>query len=458
MECGFFNSKGEDRLYNAEHFTSYLSSMICNGIQDTVGECFAPSVSEEDGLLLTIGSGKAWINGHYAQMATSEKLDLTAYVDESLSRCVAVGIYCDTSDTVRDCGIEVLPGTCAGSPQPPKFTNTKSRTYLTICTVRLRPGAASILSSDVTDCRNDETLCGYCKCILGKCRVTEMLSEMAKTNATLDELQKRLDAMNSQISELQTKVDDLTAGEILATGQCGENIYYVLYDNGKLLLRGTGATYDYTSHDSVFYQNGQIKEIVLSNGITSLGDRLFYHCANAKTVSLPATLTSIGDSAFAQEDAVSNYTAGLTSVTIPLAVTAIQSYAFYHTAIAEVTVPANVKTWGKYVFSDCTKLKTARIACDSIGSFAFTRCTALSSLTISANCRTFGENMLAYCESLTAITYEGTIAQWNTITKPVNWMSSGEHSYNNYLKKIQCIDGYLEYDTETHTWNEVKNG
>ena len=151
-------------------------------------------------------------------------------------------------------------------------------------------------------------------------------------------------------------------------------------------------------------------------------------------------------------------TAGLTSVTIPQAVTAIQSYAFYHTAIAEVTVPASVKTWGKYVFSGCAKLKTARVACDSIGAFAFTRCTALSSLTISANCRTFGENMLTYCESLTAITYEGTIAQWNAITKPVNWMSSGEHSYNNYLKKIQCVDGYLEYDTETHTWNEVKNG
>ena len=285
-----------------------------------------------------------------------------------------------------------------------------------------------------------------------------MLAEMAKTNATLDELQKRLDAMNSQISELQTKVDDLTAGEILATGQCGENIYYVLYDNGKLLLRGTGATYDYTSHDSVFDQNDQIKEIVLSNGITSLGDRLFYHCANAKTVSLPATLTSIGNAAFAQEDAVSNYTAGLTSVTIPQTVTAIQSYSFYHTAITEVTVPANVKTWGKYVFSDCTKLKIARIACDSIGSFAFTRCTALSNLTISVNCKTFGQNMLTYCESLKAITYEGTIAQWNAITKPVNWMSSGKHFYNDYLQKIQCTDGYLEYDPENNVWNEVKNG
>ena len=269
-----------------------------------------------------------------------------------------------------------------------------------------------------------------------------------------------LDRYEVYVDERNTaqEVDDLTAGEIIATGQCGENIYYVLYDNGKLLLRGTGATYDYTSHDSVFDQNDQIKEIVLSNGITGLGDRLFYHCANAETVSLPATLTSIGDSAFAQEDAAIGYTAGLTSVTIPQAVTAIQSYAFYHTAIAEVTVPASVKTWGKYVFSNCTKLKNARISCDSIGSFAFTRCIALSSLTISANCRTFGENMLTYCESLKTITYEGTIAQWNAITKPVNWMSSGEHSYNNYLKKIQCVDGYLEYDPENNVWNEVKNG
>ena len=423
---GFFNAQNLDRVYTAEDFTAYLSSLICNGILDTYRQCFAPTVKN---LSVTFGTGKAWIDGHYFISDTLHTIDFSSYVDESLNRYVAIGIYCDRS--TRTCGIRVLAGTAATSPTIPTFTNNNVTTYLTLAVVRLRAGTTSILDSDLTDCRADESKCGYCKCILGKCRVTEMLAEMAKTNATLDELQKRLDAMNSQISELQTKVDDLTAGEIVATGQCGENIYYVLYDNGKLLLRGTGATYDYTSHDSVFDQNDQIKEIVLSNGITGLGDRLFYHCANAKTVSLPATLTRV---------------------------TAIQSYAFYHTAIAEVTVPASVKTWGKYAFSGCAKLKTARVACDFIGAFAFTRCTALSNLTISANCKTFGQNILTYCESLKTITYEGTTAQWNAITKPVNWMSSGEHSYNNYLKKIQCVDGYLEYDTETHTWNEVKNG
>ena len=451
---GFFNAKNLDRVYTAEHFTSYLSSIICDGIQDTYGECF--SITPTGGFQIRIGSGKAWIQGHYFQNDNGYILDLSQYADSSLPRYVTVGISCDTQESVRSVQIEVLAGTPAVAPFIPSFSNNDTKTTLTLCQVRVNGGSSGITASNITDCRDDEELCGYCRCILGKCRVTEMLSEMAKTNATLGELQKRLDAMNSQISELQTKVDDLTAGEILATGQCGENIYYVLYDNGKLLLRGTGATYDYTSHDSVFYQNDQIKEIVLSNGITSLGDRLFYHCANAKTVSLPATLTSIGDSAFAQEDAVINDTAGLTSVTIPQAVTAIQSYAFYHTAIAEVTVPANVKTWGKYVFSGCAKLKTARVACDSIGAFAFTRCTALSSLTISANCRTFGENMLTYCESLKAITYEGTKEQWNAITKPTNWMASdAKNNYHNgYLQRINCVDGAFVWDSENNVWKE----
>ena len=450
---GFFNAQNLDRVYTAEDFTACLSSLICNGILDTYRQCFAPTVKN---LAVTFGTGKAWINGHYLISDTLHTVDCASYVDESLDRYVVIALFCDLS--TRTCGIRIQPGIAATEPVIPSFTNNNVTTYLTLAAVRLRAGATELTAEDVIDYREDESKCGYCKCILGKCKVTEMLAEMAKTNATLEELQKRLDAMNSQISELQTKVDDLIGGDILKSGQCGENVYYILYANGKLLLRGTGATYDYTSHDSVFYQNDQIKEIVFSNGITSLGDRLFYHCANAKTVSLPATLTSIGNAAFAQEDAVSNYTAGLTSVTIPQAVTAIQSFAFQHTAIAEITVPANVKTWGKYVFSGCAKLKTARIACDSIGAFAFTRCTALSNLTISANCKTFGQNILTYCESLKSITYEGTIAQWNAITKPVNWMSSGKHYYNDYLQKIQCTDGYLEYDPENNVWNEVKNG
>ena len=61
---GFFNSKGLDRTYTAEDFTSYLSSIICNGILDTYGQMFKLTAANS-GLGVVLGTGKAWINGHY---------------------------------------------------------------------------------------------------------------------------------------------------------------------------------------------------------------------------------------------------------------------------------------------------------------------------------------------------------------------------------------------------------
>ena len=41
---GFFNAQNLDRVYTAEDFTAYLSSLICNGILDTYRQCFAPTI------------------------------------------------------------------------------------------------------------------------------------------------------------------------------------------------------------------------------------------------------------------------------------------------------------------------------------------------------------------------------------------------------------------------------
>lgn len=450
---GFFNAKNLDRVYTAEHFTSYLSSMICDGIQDTYGECF--SITPAGGFQLRIGSGKAWIQGHYFQNDNGYILDLSQYADSSLPRYVTVGISCDTQESVRSVQIEVLAGTPAVAPFIPSFSDNDTKTTLTLCQVRVNGGSSGITASNITDCREDEELCGYCRCILGKCKVTEMLTKMAQTNAYLEQLQKRLDDMSNQVADLQTKVDDLIGGEVLETGICGENVYYVRYANGKLLLRGTGATYDYTADNSVFGKNLDIKNIIVSNGITSLGDNLFYNCENAVAVDLPSTLTSIGASAFSQFKAMRTVS-GLTAVTIPQTVTVIGRHAFEQNAITEIIIPANVKTWGDYAFSGCRKLTTARIECGLIGSFAFSGCDLLDSLTISVNCKSFGSNILTYCEKLTAITYNGTKEQWNAITKPTNWMTSdAKNNYHNgYLQRINCIDGSFVWDSESKEWKE----
>ncbi|MGN0354195.1 MAG: hypothetical protein ACI4EI_03865, partial [Muricoprocola sp.] len=102
---GFFNAKNLDRVYTAEDFTSYLSSLICNGILDTYGDNF--SVTANSNLSVVIGTGKAWIDGHYFINDMAYTLDLRQYVDESLSRYVIIGISCDVSDSVRACKLEV---------------------------------------------------------------------------------------------------------------------------------------------------------------------------------------------------------------------------------------------------------------------------------------------------------------------------------------------------------------
>ncbi len=106
---GFFNAKNMDRTYTAEDFTGYLSSIICNGVFDTYGDCF--SVTAGTGTSVIISTGKAWIDGHYFINDTPYTLDLSKYVDESLSRYVTIGISCDVSENVRACKLEVKSGT-----------------------------------------------------------------------------------------------------------------------------------------------------------------------------------------------------------------------------------------------------------------------------------------------------------------------------------------------------------
>ena len=444
---GFFDSKNLDRVYTAEDFTSYLSGMICDGVFDTYGDNF--SVSAGDNVSVVIGTGKSWIDGHFFLNDIAYKLDLKKYVDESLNRYVIIGISCDTSDSVRACQIEVKTGTAATSPSVPSFQNTDTKKYLTLAAVRLNNGITEISQSDITDYRSNEKKCGYVKCILGKCRVSEILSSLDTYNSTITQLNNHVTELQNRLAEVEA-VTGATGVILVSAGQIGSNAFYALYSDGTLRINGSGSTYSYTGlNNSIFYMNSNIKKIIVSSGITALGDFLFESCDNIKTVSLASTVTSIGASAFSST--------GLEEITIPASVNSIGEYAFKGTKLTDITIPESVTSMGYYIFSSCMKLKTVKINGSVISSYTFAFCYALSNLTISVNCKSIGSNIIAYCQYLDTINYEGTIAQWNSIQKPDNWISSADHNYNGYLKKIQCSNGYLEYDTVNYTWKEVKN-
>lgn len=79
-------------------------------------------------------------------------------------------------------------------------------------------------------------------------------------------------------------------------GKIGDNVFYTLYSNGTLLVRGTGSSYDYdiTGNVSPFNGNEDIKKNIVSGGVTYIGEGMFYKAKKLEEVRLPDTVTAVG--------------------------------------------------------------------------------------------------------------------------------------------------------------------
>ena len=359
--------------------------------------------------------------------------------------------------------MEVKAGTAATSPMIPTFTNSKTRTYLTFVSIYLRAGTTEIKQSNISDYRDNNTRCGYVRCILGKCKVTDMLSQLAEITEQMKNYNATVLQLTNQVAELTGKVDEIT-GDVVSVGKCGDDINYVLYSDGKLILKGTGEMYDYASaletsgEKSPFYENDKIKSVVISEGITSVGEFAFIYCNNLKSATLPTTLTKIKRNGFMphiDEYIVHQNLYGLTEITIPANVTEIGKYAFSGTAIQSLTIPESVTTVGEGAFGECQNLETVRYSGKAIGDRMFVRCIKLKNFTITKSTTEIVGGCFNYCDMLTSITYEGSLADWSKVSKRSNWDGNGGQMPGN-MHKVICLDGYMQYDTETHEWNEMR--
>ena len=86
--------------------------------------------------------------------------------------------------------------------------------------------------------------------------------------------------------------------------------------NGTMTISGTGAMMDFYSQPPYFNTIDDITNLIIENGITSIGSEAFDYCHNLASVSISNTVTSIGDGAFGD-------CSSLKSVTIPSSVTSL---------------------------------------------------------------------------------------------------------------------------------------
>ena len=114
----------------------------------------------------------------------------------------------------------------------------------------------------------------------------------------------------------------------------------------KISFTGSGSNPLYYAHH-LFLNNDEIKDLIIPNSVTSVGNKAFSGCSGLTSVTMPNSVTSIGTSAFEN-------CCGLTSVTMPNSLKSIGTNAFYGCrGLTSVTIPNSVTSIGAYAFNGC---------------------------------------------------------------------------------------------------------
>ena len=170
------------------------------------------------------------------------------------------------------------------------------------------------------------------------------------------------------------------------SGSCGDGVTWSYDQNtATLTISGTGAVDDYgdpgysiSTHAPWNHIRGQIKKLVVENGVTYLGKfstinmmslrevyladtvteltpRQFENCPKLEKVELSQNLTTIGGSAFRSCTA-------LKELHLPDSVEDVGSFAFAKcSSLEKITLPAGLTTIWDRLFLDCTSLRSVKI-------------------------------------------------------------------------------------------------
>ena len=216
----------------------------------------------------------------------------------------------------------------------------------------------------------------------------------------------------------------------------------------------------YDSDDWSNQTHSELREIVLPEGLKTIGEGAFYNNYYLQAIEIPAGVTEIGKGAFAACSNLSSivfkgentflhggafgewtsYASGSfagklnelyydwlyddtasdffvwqgqllaykgTSKTpvIPNTVTVIGAAAFWRADITGVTIPSSVKQIGGYAFYECTSLTSVDIpgSVERIDDSAFSGCTGLTSVTLHKGLKVIGDGGFRDCEGLTSL-------------------------------------------------------
>ena len=193
-------------------------------------------------------------------------------------------------------------------------------------------------------------------------------------------------------------VETISAG---ISGTCGQDLTWILDDQGTLTISGTGGMEDYKNSTLTpwYAYAEQIYRVVIAPGATHVGTSAFSGCSNLTSIELPDGIVSIGGAAFSG-------CGSLADIVLPESVTGIGNRAFEEcTSLTDITVPKNVTELGNYVFYGCSGLTGVTLpkGITKIGVMLFCDCSSLTDITIPDSVTMIDRSAFSGCSGLTSI-------------------------------------------------------
>ena len=175
----------------------------------------------------------------------------------------------------------------------------------------------------------------------------------------------------------------------------------------------------------------QVKEFVIGNDVTSIGDYAFSGYSALSSIEIPKSIISIGNNAFSGCSA-------LTSIEIPNSVTSIGYDAFYGCS-GELIVNCNISNASSQYQSGFSGSSFSSLIIGNevevIGEYAFYGCSSLNSVTIGNNVKSIGYRAFYGCSSLIKVKLNSNAI----VSKAYSLYSSVKNIFDSQVK--ECIIG-----------------
>lgn len=202
------------------------------------------------------------------------------------------------------------------------------------------------------------------------------------------------------------------SGNIIERGQVNDTVTWTLYNNGELIIDGTGdmANYDSDRLPPWNTYRKDIESITFEKNITSVGNYTCYSLYKLNSVNIKGECSRVGEGAF--EDCT-----GLKSIKLPEKISVIGNRAFAGCKrMNDISIPQSVTRIGYFAFYDCSSLKSVTIpdGVKCISNDLFSNCVSLTSVDIPESITEIGYSAFSGCKRIKNINIPKSVSVINT--------------------------------------------